>query len=156
MIRVIAAGEDLHRLEDDGGKHVGWIHGRALSFGGMRSETEAIAAAAVAWQAFDAALRRHFFGRPPHEVTADRLHLAHDGAYEWVTDGRRPVARLYRPREHRGDDGYSIELVLPSYATEGVAVAVAQVVGNALHARPGRGAAGSLPRPPAADAGARG
>ncbi|MFL5578516.1 MAG: hypothetical protein ACJ79S_21385 [Gemmatimonadaceae bacterium] len=141
MIKVLTAGEDVHRLEDDAGTHVGWIHGRALSFGGMRSEAEAVAAAAAAWQAFDAALRRHYFGRPPHDVVAERLRLVHDGAYEWVTDGRRPVARLYRPRHDRDDGGYSIELVLPSYASEGVAIAVAQVVGNALVARRARGAA---------------
>lgn len=132
MIKVLAAGENRHRLEDADGTHVGWIHGRALGFRGMRSEAEALAAAATAWRTFDAALRRNYFGRPAHETTLDELRLVHDGAYEWVTDGRAPLARLYRPGEMGGD--FAIELVLPTYASEGVAISVAQVVGRALQA----------------------
>lgn len=132
MIRVLATGENRHRLEDEAGRRVGWIHGRALGFGGMRSEAEAMAAAVTAWQAFDAALRRHYFGRPRHDASPDRLRLVHDGAYEWVADGSRPLARLYRPSDDRADGEFSIELVLPSYANEGAAVAVAQAVGGAL------------------------
>lgn len=143
MIKVLAAGENRHRLEDADGKHVGWIQGRALGFRGMRSEAEALAAVATAWRSFDAALRRHYFGRPAHETSLDVLRLVHDGAYEWVTDGRAPLARLYRPGDVGGD--YAIELVLPSYASEGVAISVAQVVGSALHSRPDRAVRAAVP-----------
>lgn len=132
MMKVLTTGESRHRLEEADGTHVGWIHGRALGFRGMRSEAEALAAVAAAWRSFDAALRRHYFGRPAHETTLDQLRLVHDGAYEWVTDGRAPLARLYRPGDVGGD--FAIELVLPTYASEGVAISVAQVVAGALQA----------------------
>ena len=130
MIRVISVGDDEHRLEDDAGAHLGWIRGRALGFHGMRSEAQAMAAVAAAWRPFDGALRRHYSGWPPDEVSLDGLRTVHDGAYEWVSDGRRPLARLYRPSAAGG--GLSIEFVLPTYANEGVVISVAQVVARAL------------------------
>ena len=40
MIRVLATGENRHRLEDEAGRRVGWIHGRALGFGGKQIRVE--------------------------------------------------------------------------------------------------------------------
>lgn len=55
-----------------------------------------------------------------------------DGAYEWIADGAHPLARLHPP-SNAGDRGlFALEFVLPSYASEGVAISVAQVLGHAL------------------------
>jgi len=153
MITVLADGAGRHRLEDVSGRHVGWVRGRAIGFHGMRSEDEALAAVAAAWQPFDTALRRHYFGRPPNEPAWDQLRLVHDGAYEWVTDGRHPLARLHRPASDLGDGDFAIEFVLPSYATEGVVISVAQVVGAALRSHC-LGAVGSSPMRPSERSGA--
>ena len=132
MITVLAGRDGQHRLEDATGRRVGWVRGRAIGFRGMRSVDEVMATAVVAWPRLEAALGRHYFGRPPQEPVRGPLRLAHDGAYEWVTDGQRPLARLHRPLSDVGDGEFAIEFVLPSYATEGVAVAVAQAVGLAI------------------------
>lgn len=134
MISVHADGEDRHRLEDGGGQDIGWIRGRVIGFRGMRSEGQAVDAVRHVWPVFEAALRRSYFGLARLDVGEERLRLVHDGAYEWVASGQQPLARLYRPRSDRRHDSFAIELVLPSYANEGVAIAVAQVVGNALQA----------------------
>jgi hypothetical protein len=164
MITVLADGDGRHRLEDATGRSIGWVRGRAIGFGGMGSEGGAVAAVVTAWPALTAALRRHYFGPPADEPAWDQLRLVHDGAYEWVSDGRRPLARLHRPTADRrdGDVGgdlagdFAIEFVLPSYATEGVAVAVALVVGTALRRHLGAvvGAPAVQPvgRPTASDA----
>jgi hypothetical protein len=132
MIRVLANGDDRHRLEDAAGRDIGWIRGRVIGFRGLESDAQAIDAVGAIWPVFDAALSRTYFGRPRQDVRVDELRLVHDGAYEWVSDGQHPLARLHRPRAgHRGD-GLAIELVLPTYANEGVAITIAQVVGRAL------------------------
>jgi hypothetical protein len=96
-----------------------------------------MAAAVAARRALDAALRREYAGWPRHELTLERLRLAHDGAYEWITDGRNPVARLHRPAADTGrgsprGESYAIELVLPSFASEGVTIAAAQCIARAV------------------------
>jgi hypothetical protein len=132
MITVLADGEGRHRLEDAAGSPIGWVHGRAIGFGGVRSADQALAMTVVAWPRLEAVLRRHYFGRPRDEPAWEQLRLAHDGAYEWVTDGQRPLARLRRPPADRREGDFALEFVLPTYATEGVVVAAAQVVGTAL------------------------
>jgi hypothetical protein len=32
MVRILADGEQRHRLEDADGNHIGWIRGRAVAF----------------------------------------------------------------------------------------------------------------------------
>ena len=158
MITVLAGDYGQHRLEDATGRHVGWVRERAIGFRGMRSVDEVMATTGIAWPRLEAALRSHYFGRPPQEPVRDQLRIAHDGAYEWVTDGRRPLARLHRPASELGDGEFAIEFVLPSYATEGVAVAVAQAVGLAIrpHLSPAVSAApvGPSNHPPASGAAA--
>ena len=123
MFTVIADGDGRYRLEDATGAQVGWIRGRSIGFQGMRSEAAAISAVGAAWNPLQASLRRHYAGRPRDEAALDRLRLAHDGAYEWVTDGRVPLARLHRPAADVADAPFAVELVLPSYASEGAAIA---------------------------------
>ena len=55
----------------------------------------------------------------------------HDGVHEWFHDGSSAIARLLRPRPGARHDSFGIELALPSYATEGVAIAVAHSVATA-------------------------
>jgi hypothetical protein len=158
MISVLADGESCYRLQDPTGADVGWIRGRAIGFHGPWSEAQAIAAAAAGWPTFQCMLQRTFAGWPKPAVALDRLRVVHDGAYEWVSDGRVPVARLDRATSsaaafefvrdaepadtHGADDAadtirlgagrLAIQFVLPTFASEGVAISIAQVLGNAL------------------------
>ncbi len=135
MIRVLADGEQRHRLEDAEGRLIGWIRRRAVGFSGFASERHAVTAAAHGWRALESVLRREYAGWPRFEPALDELHLVHDGAHEWISDGRTPLARLIRPPADGGSDEttFAIEFVLPSFATEGVAIAAAQVVAKAVN-----------------------
>jgi hypothetical protein len=133
MVRVLADGEQRHRLEDADGNHIGWIRRRAVGFRGFQSERDATAAAVDAWRALESVLRREYTGWPRFEPVLEALRLVHDGAHEWISDGRTPLARLLRPTADAPSDApFAIEFVLPSYASEGVAIAAAQVVARAL------------------------
>jgi hypothetical protein len=129
MFRVLGEGDDRHRLEDAAGARIGWINGRAIGLRGLASESVAMRAAVAASHALETALRREYPGRPRQPLAVDELQIVHDGAYEWVADGARPLARLLRPMADVAPDhpdaSYGIELVLPSYSTEGVAISSA-------------------------------
>ena len=151
MLRVLGDGENRHRLEAGDGTRVGWIRGRAVAFVGLPSEREAVRAAVPASRALNGVLRREYPGWPHYEPALEQLRLAHDGAYEWISDGTAPIARLLRPpADVPADSPFGLEFVLPSYASEGVAVAAAQALARALaphidlapHARPSAPAAG--------------
>jgi hypothetical protein len=87
----------------------------------------------AAWQALKSVLRRQYAGWPAYEPALDQLRLVHDGAYEWISDGMSPLARVLRPPADRAvAAGLAIEFVLPSYASEGVAVAAAQLMSQRL------------------------
>ena len=132
MLNVHADGENRHRLEDQAGAQVGWIRGRAIGFTGIATERDALRAAATGSRALQLALRRPYPGWPQYEPALETLKLVHDGAYEWVSDGKVPLARLVRPYPSAGRDGYGLEYVLPSFASEGVAITIAQALAHAL------------------------
>ncbi len=133
MVSILSDGNDGHRLEDADGRLLGSIRNRTIRLGGLASEPEAIDAAVAAWNALDLALSRQFPGWPRHEPARDAIGLVHDGAYEWISDGRRPMARLFRPRADRAaEPSFAIEFVLPSYASEGVAITAAPQMLRAL------------------------
>ena len=132
MLRVLSDGDDRYRLENDDDVQIGWINGRAIGFRGFATEADAMAGAVVAWRALDLALRRQYPGWPSYTPALDALRLIHDGAYEWFVDGTSPIARLVRPQRRAYDLTFGIELVLPSYASEGVAITAAHAVGAAL------------------------
>jgi hypothetical protein len=132
MMRVFSEGDGLYRLEDGTGTHVGTIRGRAISFRGFRTEVAARDAAVAAWRAMNDALRREYPSWPHHEVVLERLGTTHDGAYEWFYDGTKAIARLTRPRPGARELTYSIELVLPSYSSEGVAITAAHGMSRAV------------------------
>jgi hypothetical protein len=132
MIRVLGDSDGRHRLEDESARDIGWIRGLAIGLRGLEDERHAMAAVRVTWPVLVRALHRHYFGFPEHDIDRAALRLVHDGAYEWISDRQRPLARLHRRREGRPDGSVAIEFVLPSYATEGVVISVAQVVATAL------------------------
>ena len=139
MLSIHADGENRHRVEDGFGTEIGWIHGRAIGFTGMRTLRDAVHAAATASHAFQAALRRQYPGWPQHEPRFEELRIVNDGAYDWISDGRVPLARLLRLKGEDARRGaFGLEFVLPTFASEGVAVVVAQSLGCALqaHLRP--------------------
>jgi hypothetical protein len=132
MLRVLSDGDDRYRLENEDDVQIGWINGRAIGFRGFATEAEAKQGAVSAWRALDLVLRRQYPGWPSYTPSLDQLQLVHDGAYEWFADGTAPIARLIRPQRRAYDLTFGIELVLPSYASEGVAITAAHAVGAAM------------------------
>lgn len=130
MLHVMPDGERRYRLIDDGGREVGWIRGRAVRFFGFTSEQEVMTAAANAWRALQTVLARAV-ARAANRVVPRQLRLVHDGAYEWISDGTIPIARLFRPRPLQ-ESSFAIELVVPSYADETVAVSAAHAIADSL------------------------
>jgi hypothetical protein len=156
MFRVLADSDGTHRLEDADGTPVGWIRGRRIGLHGLEDEPQALAVAVAAWRALDAALRRQFAGWPRYAPEFDRLRIMHDGVHEWISDGATALARLIRlPGVDARADSFAVEFELPSFASEGIAVTAAQLMGKAFRecvadgARPERAPthapAGALP-----------
>jgi hypothetical protein len=135
MLRILSDGDDRYRLENDDDVQIGWINGRAIGFRGFATEADAKEGAVAAWRALDLVLRRQYPGWPSYAPVLDELKLVHDGTYEWFADGTSPIARLVRPQRRAYDLTFGIELVLPSYASEGVAITAAHAVGAALAAQ---------------------
>ena len=132
MISVFADGESRHRLEDAFGGEIGWIRGRVIGFRGTRTEEEARSALVAVYPLLEAALRQHFPGWPHRRLAMDRVRALTDRGYEWFAEDGHPVARLHRPSSASGRTLFALEFVLPSFASEGVAISVAQVLGRAL------------------------
>lgn len=149
MLRVIDDGPEGLRLENGAGARIGWIRGRAIVFDGFATEVDAIRATLAAWRALGRALRQQYPGWPRYEPAAERIHVFHDGTYEWISDGTSPLARLRRPAmpPTSADDSFGLEFVLPSYASEGLAVAAAHAIWRVLaeHAEAAREGAGDFP-----------
>ena len=132
MLRVFSEGDSLYRLEDAAGAHVGTIRNRTIGFRGFASERDARDGAIAAWHAMTDALRREYPSWPRYELALDRLTTTHDGAYEWFYDGTMAIARLLRPRRVGREHSFGIELLLPSYASEGVAITAAHGMARAV------------------------
>jgi hypothetical protein len=133
MLSVHANGERSYRLENEARVQVGWIRGRAVGFGGIRSVEHALAAAPTGARALHAALRREHPGWPHAEPALHGLRLVHDGAYEWISDSAVPVARLLRGVPNAPALApFGIEYVLPTFATDGLAITVAQSMARVL------------------------
>ena len=134
MLDIIRDGENRYRLLDHDGVEVGWIRGRAVRFLGFTSKDEVMRAAVAAWRALRRVLMPAAAGpraRPNPDL--DELRLVHDGAYEWISDGRIPIARLFRMRAEDGTPGfYAIELLVPSHVEMEMAVTAAHAIADAL------------------------
>jgi hypothetical protein len=132
MLRVFSEGDAVYRLEDGTGARIGTIRGRAVSFRGFATEGAARDAAVAAWHAMNDALRREYPSWPRYDPALDRLRTTHDGAYEWFYDGTKAIARLARPSPVAREHTFGIELVLPSYSSEGVAISAAHGMSRAV------------------------
>jgi hypothetical protein len=144
MLRFLGDGDGKYRLVNAGDREVGWIRGRVVGFRGFDSEERALAAAVTGAEALGAFLEQQT-GRRHLPEPSGPLRLVHDGAHEWVSDGRIPVARLSRPPTSAagrptgdaaaGDSAggaFAIEFVLPMAATEATAIHAAARVHAAV------------------------
>jgi hypothetical protein len=110
MVMIMEDGVNCHRLEDADGKQVGSIRNGTIRLRGLNSRADAIVGAMIVWEALDAALAREFAGWPRHRPILGRLRVVHDGAYDWIADGSKPLARLLRmPMDRASDDTLAIE-----------------------------------------------
>ena len=132
MLKILSDGADKHRVEDATGTNIGWIHGRTIGYRGFATVDDARDAAVAAWRAFDKALRQQYAGWPHYEPQLEQLGVMHDGVHEWFHDGTAPIARLLRPQPRAYDYSFGIELAVPSYASEGVAIVAAQSIAMAI------------------------
>jgi hypothetical protein len=133
MLEVIPAGEQHYRLVDGTGRDVGWIRRRAVRFFGFTSKAAVMHAAVVAWRAMRNVLMQRGGGVSPRRDDLDELRVVHDGAYEWISDGRIPIARLYREAANPGSAGtFAVELIVPRDSVDESIVPVAHAIAAAL------------------------
>lgn len=139
MLDVIPAGEQHYRLVDRAGRDVGWIRRRAVRFFGFTSKSAVMRAAVVAWRAMRRVVAQRSGSPPPRRDDLDELRIVHDGAYEWISDGRIPIARLYREAKNDGSPGtFAVELIVPRNGEEQSVVAVAHAIESAFAANESR------------------
>ena len=130
---LVNLGDRKYRLETAASRLIGWIHGHAIGLSGLRDDAEALKWVPALRRVLDDALRRQYPGRyRPVGDLAD-LRLVHDGAYEWIAAGDIPIGRLHRPSSGRSDGCLAVEFVLPSYATEAVTMACAEILATMLY-----------------------
>ena len=144
MFSVLSDGPRRYRLENGAGASAGWIRGRAIGFRGLRNEAEAIVAASAGWRTLQDLLRREYAAWPRQEVNWERLRFVNDGAHEWVSDGRIPLARVTHASRgiahERGDAAaatgpnreYAVEFVVPSWLSEECVVPLAHALWDVL------------------------
>ena len=128
-LRLMSEGDGKYRLENSAGAIIGWIRGHVIGLSGFPSVGDAMAIVPMLHQKLEKLLARHHARRPATEVNYDTLRLTHDGAYEWIADGARPIARVYRPGiAGTPSDSVSIEFVLPQSATESAIIHAALAI----------------------------
>ena len=127
MFSVLADGPRRYRLTDGDGAELGWIRGRAIGFRGLRHRADAIAAASAGWRSLQSVLHRRYAAWPRQVVAWEDLRFVHDGAHEWVSDGRIPLARVQRP----GPD-LAVEFVVPSWMDDRAMIPLARALRQAL------------------------
>jgi hypothetical protein len=144
MFSVLADGPGRYRLEDGTGADAGWIRGKSIGFHGLRNEAEVIVAASAGWRTLQSVLHREYAAWPRQDVDWERLRFVSDGAYQWVSDGRVPLARVYRTRHaatHAHDDvaiaawptrRLAVEFVVPSWMPEDSMTPLAHALWHAL------------------------
>jgi len=144
MFSVLADGPGRYRLEDGTGAEAGWIRGKSVGFRGLRNEAEAIVAASAGWRTLQSMLHREYAAWPRQEVDWERLRFVHDGAHEWVSDGRIPLARLCRTDRdgvHGRDDvavanhptrQLAVEFVVPSWMNDEAVIPLAHALWHVL------------------------
>ena len=137
MFSVLADGPGRYRLGDGTGADLGWIRGKTIGFRGLRNKSEAFVAASVGWKTLRTSLRREYADWPRQEVDWERLRIVNDGAHDWVSDGRIPLARVYRsgsgsaPGRHAART-LAVEFVLPSWLGEERIIPLARALWHVL------------------------
>ncbi len=135
MITIMGDGNNGHYMEDANGNRIAHIRQGTVRLGGLASKTQAIAATVEVRRVLDAELARHLPGWPSTVSVAEQLQLVHDGAYEWISDGQKPLARLVRAAfDDATDRPWSIEFVFPSYVHDGMLISSAHAMVGALQA----------------------
>jgi hypothetical protein len=136
MLSVFDTGDASFRLSNRHDEDVGWIRGSAIGFDGFPTEEEAFDAAITGSDALMAYLEKLTGSSQLRERGEGPARVVHDGAYEWVTRGTVPLARLYRPERDRAMRDrrrtFGVEFVLPSYVKPGAAISASQVVYKAI------------------------
>lgn len=132
MIKILSQGDGKHRVENERDEMIGWISGLTIGFRGFATEGDAREAAVAARRCLDRMIQTHHNGWPSRALDASHVHTVHDGAYEWFFDGTVAVARLLRPHGRAYDASFGIELVLPSFASDGLAVSAANRLCSAV------------------------
>jgi hypothetical protein len=143
MFTTFADGPGRYRIEDATGADAGWIRGRSIGFRGLRSDAEAIVAASTGWRTLRSLLLREFTRWPRQEVNWEQLRFVHDGAHEWVSDGRIPLARVYRtsgtergrhdvPATIEPAGRLAVEFVVPSWMDMETVVPLARALWHVL------------------------
>lgn len=132
MIKILSEGDGKHRVENEREERIGWIRGLAIGFRGFATEDGAREAAVAARHCLDRMIQSQHNGWPSHSMAASGIHTVHDGAYEWFFDGTIAIARLLRPQRRAYDMSFAIELVLPSFASDGLAVTAAHALCSAV------------------------
>lgn len=128
-LAVVNEGDGKYRLEERTGAATGWINGHTVGLKGFQSVADALRAAPMLHQTLDAVLRQQHPEWRRHDVRYDALQLVHDGAYEWIAAGNLPLARVYRRAPGAlPNDTVSVELVLPSSATEATILSAALAI----------------------------
>lgn len=144
MFSVLAEGPRRFRLENGTGSNAGWIRGKSIGFRGLRNDAEAIVAASAGWRTLQSLLHGEGAARPRQKVDWEHLRFVNDGAYEWVSDGRMPLARVYRTGHgtvRTGDDvagaggskpELAIEFVVPTWMSDESVIPLAHALWHAL------------------------
>jgi hypothetical protein len=131
-MKVLPEGADRYRLTSDDGRELGWIRGRAVRFFGFASGDSVMETAQRAWRALLSVLRADIFARRGDAANSPTLRLERDDEYDWISDGRIPLARMRRPRSNTGRDAsFDIELVVPVNAHERLALRAARAIADA-------------------------
>ena len=137
MFSVLADGAGRYKLGNGSGANVGWIRGKTIGFRGLRNKSEAIVAASVGWKTLRTSLRREYADWPRQEVDWERLRFLNDGAHDWVSDGRIPLARVYRSGSGSAHGPspartLAVEFVLPSWLSEERVIPLARALWHVL------------------------
>ena len=131
--KLVSVGDRKYRLETASSRLIGWIHGHAIGLSGLRNDSDALKWVPALRRVLDDALGRQYPDRYRPVADVADLRLVHDGAYEWIAAGDVPIGRLHRPSADRSDRCLTVEFVLPSYASEEVTIACAEMLATMLY-----------------------
>lgn len=133
MVTFLADGDGRHRLESPDGSRIGSLGHGIIRLDGIEAPSMLEASLAL-WRSLDAALARQYPGWARHHPDVAELQLVHDGAEQWISDGRKLLARVVHADDRPLRGPVSLEFALPSYATDAVLISAATAMVRALEA----------------------